>query len=427
MFVIAAVLVMTSLPFQAARASKAITYQHPLAYIGWDENVWVTDLNSGPGTPLTKDGRFESPYSSYGNPSYSRDDPNSHLYKDIQWSPTDSIFGVYYHDLAAGEYGEYLFASGHPPIHPDTIKGELQGVWSVDGKAFVKLDVGSAISLNDHDDETCHTKSLPSVSKFSVSLQKTSIDSGATSTLWIGQQCALALIGNGPAPTLAEYLLAREHNTEAYMFVEPAIKLMRTEASYLSNVGDSFEMIGFDGKSLWGGNYLTLQTSPDGRFAFAITDGEPDERYPVLIELSSGKEMKLPFSIPDDIYASALTKDNKTLVYSTVKKNADYNLWDTNTVSLWSIPITGGTPRQLFARTGRGVGRILPTPDDQGVVVSFITSRAVTRAKNIPFLPAGTGHAELLYVDLQSGAIKLLAIGGQPAFGKQPFTAIPAE
>ena len=89
------------------RAAKAVTHQQPIAYIGWDGNVWVTDLQSGVGTKITNN----------GNPNKGAEfgdgypPPNSNSYKRIQWSPTDSALSV-----DAEDSGVYIFKSGLTPF-----------------------------------------------------------------------------------------------------------------------------------------------------------------------------------------------------------------------------------------------------------------------------------------------------------------------
>src|ERR1041385_933917 len=114
--VIATTLILSLSASRIAQASKAVTYQHPLAYIGWDGNVWVTDLNSGAGTAITKEGRIFGPDD---GPDYSSGDPKSHFYSAIEWSPTDSLFSVDAEDFASGGDSVYVFRSSQQPVQLD--------------------------------------------------------------------------------------------------------------------------------------------------------------------------------------------------------------------------------------------------------------------------------------------------------------------
>jgi len=73
----------TPTPRKAEGNQKRITYQNPLAYIGLDNNVYVTDIHSGAGTQLTTNG--EVPSLACGTAGGG--DTAAQVYSHIQWSP----------------------------------------------------------------------------------------------------------------------------------------------------------------------------------------------------------------------------------------------------------------------------------------------------------------------------------------------------
>src|SRR5690242_9142393 len=73
-------------------AAGTITYKEPIAYIGWDGNIWITDLQSGVGTQITKDGNVYSPWGGgvdFPEADTGSTDSRPYYYSNIQWSPTD--------------------------------------------------------------------------------------------------------------------------------------------------------------------------------------------------------------------------------------------------------------------------------------------------------------------------------------------------
>jgi hypothetical protein len=98
-------------------------------------------------------------------------------------------------------------------------------------------------------------------------------------------------------------------------------------------------------------------------------------------------------------------------------------------VSLWRMPAAGGQPTQLFQRNGYAIGTIAPVPDNSAVIVSFITAMTdVANALNAnasqQALAAAVPKTSLVYIPWNGGTPIDLAQGGQPVFGKGPFTAV---
>src|SRR5262249_36920598 len=101
-------------------------------------------------------------------------------------------------------------------------------------------------------------------------------------------------------------------------------------------------------------------------------------------------------------------------------------------ISMWRQSLSGGNPIPLFTKGGYGVAIISPSPDSTGVAFSFVTAsrdlvKKINANKPRTEILAAFPHSEVYYVNLISGQPQFIARGGQPAFGKGPIDAVPAD
>src|SRR5579859_3015989 len=131
-----------------ASTANSVTYHNPLAYIGIDGNIYVTDLNSGVGTAVTNDAQTACPGGSTPLPSNDNESPFLRFYRNIRWSPVGGAFtfGV--------ESGLLCDPFVQPSIFLERSNSHSQylvdwgdenysypiGVWSADGTQIAYLD-----------------------------------------------------------------------------------------------------------------------------------------------------------------------------------------------------------------------------------------------------------------------------------------------
>jgi hypothetical protein len=158
---------------------------------------------------------------------------------------------------------------------------------------------------------------------------------------------------------------------------------------------------------------------------------EADDSYlmhPVMINLTNAAEMPLPFGSGTE--PLAWTNDGKSIIYGTKTLHkkimaaysgddlADYQDHFDYIVTLWRQRLGEKYPTKLFQHEGFDFGRATVSPDDSTIVFSLISNTAFDKVDP---------EVQLVAVPMNGGQAQWIAIGGKPAFGKGPFTAIPAS
>jgi len=400
-----------------ATAANALTYHNPLAYIGIDGNIYVTDLNSGVGTAITNDAQTTCPDGTSPSVDYKR--PFLRTYRNIRWSPIGGAFTFgLYSDLSCQSIQASIFLeksnshtqflTSEPSNDLNGPSNDLSGVWSPDGTQVAYMD-GDGIGVISLADGTTHHVS----------------DYGY-------QPC----IGEGPGIDDLNTLYFDERGIQPYQ--DPTFSLDWTEPGFLvpltvyddTNTSCGGLALLDQNNTVWKNDTLSSPSvSPDRKQALAVSAGSKtqDSGYAlttVLIDLASGKLTPLPFLSAND-GPFVWTPDGKQILYVTVELNTHRS--DESKVSLWSVPIAGGAATRLLTRVGFGIGVITPSPDGKGAAFSLVTSTPVGATRSNPAIATGTDHIELLYVDFATHAVKRIALGRWPAFGTGDFTVLPAK
>jgi Tol biopolymer transport system component len=397
-----------------ASTAKSVTYHNPLAYIGLDGNIYLTDLNSGVGTAVTNDVVTSCPDGSTPSPSDDYKPLFLRHYRNIRWSPVGGAFtfGVE-PDIACLPVAQpsiFLVRSNSRPQHlidwGEQPFSEPIGTWSPDGTQIAYLDA-NGIGVVPLANNTPHH-----VVDYSY------------------QPC----IGDGPGvDDLTALFSDEEGNPDPY--IDPAFSLDWTVPGFLVPVNNtdigattcsSLELLNQNG-IVWTAEGLSSPlVSPNGKQALDQSAGDqlPDGGFAVttvLIDLASGTLTPLPFIPGPQVW----TPDGKQILYTTVEPNSQRS--DESKVSLWSVPVHGGAATRLLTRVGYGIGVITPSPDGKGPAFSLVTSTPVGATPSNPKVAAGIDHIELLYVDFATHGVKRIALGRWPSFGTGDFTALPAK
>ncbi len=383
----------TPTPQVTKRSQQPITYHDPLAYVGADNNLYVTDLHSGAGSQLTTDGAV--PVLACGSPG--NDATDSGVYTTIQWSPAGGQFVVADTQTPFQILkGLLLFRTGQKPVALASIT------------PTGKEDLGTHFSWSPDGSQIAYP-GYTSTDDTQTQLMTVSPGDGATRAIGPMKEFDTGW-GSGPCadPEYGWRLLDLGSNGSGgfwFRFEWTPTGLLYATGEYGLTMVDLNNQVVWEHDPLFG-----AVVTHDGSHAVASIweDRDTFKSSPVWVDMKTGTYT--PTSLPEHGVWSA---DDKTLFYS-------------EGTALWRVVSSGGQPTQVIAFPEGQIGAIAPSPDNQGVVLTLITLQPV----NVP--PSRLVHSshvayvylELLYVDLATDKATFVAFGRQPAFGKGSFTAI---
>jgi hypothetical protein len=383
-------------------APQTVTYRNPIAYIGLDGNVYVTNLDNITSTPLTTDG-YVTPREHHYNSSFFR-------YGGIHWSPDGTQFSF----VDTMEHKLYVVQSG---------KGGVQ----VPGAAPSSYTWQSALSPD-------NTKIAFLTEKYE-DLVTMPVAGGEPTT--IGGIPGLTT--ERPDLDPAEMIRANELNYTA--FDAPyTLEWTKYGILVLSSVAYTGRMWDLKGNELWRAEGTSDYEDPlplisADRTSALIKNGYGDVGH-ATINLANGHLTAL--SIPAEARILAWTPDGKYVIYETRSDpltvfDPDHGSFDyvENTLSLWQFPVTGGEPTLIFQRRGYDFGVVRVTADSKSLVFSLVTSSVNKVQAKLRHAPQAVqdaledAHPEIIQLPLQKGAVpRWIALGGNLAIGKGNF-AVP--
>lgn len=211
-------------------------------------------------------------------------------------------------------------------------------------------------------------------------------------------------------------------------------------------------------KDIW--QNLDLQAaaiSPDGTQLLAIltnpvSDPAGKTNQLNLVDLATGK--LTPLSTTPAISRAAFSSDGKTALFSTLEAGTNTvkgnptsvlgkqlfsgDLWPAtgveNALLVWSIPATGGTPTLLFKGDGRGIGFMSPGRTKPTLVFSLVTSLAdmvqgINAGDAIESVVPLAPHPELTFIPADTFGSPFKTVrGGQPlVLPVDSFSIVPAQ
>jgi hypothetical protein len=401
-----------------AEPSKLFTYEHPLAYIGRDGNLWIADLELGHHRRLTSDGTPRAAAEEKGLDQVSN---LLSFYSTPQWSLDGTNLSIGLSPVAPErDQFIYVFPSGELPI---SVPGIPPGMWSPDGKKLVysQLTVG-CLPLGPHFPSQTERHSIP-IEEITLNDKEVHVIAA------VDCQYTTFFEGSGFAGRYYARLLAKERYRDFIEWLGPNFDLAGTAVGYLFITAEyhngSMQLISPEGKTLWTAFLYNIGLSPNKKLGCAFFKSESsDKDFPGIIDLTTGKQMPLGFSLPED-EVFLPTDDKTTLFYSDVERNESAQAY--SKVSLWKLSLIDGKKTKLFSRIGYGIGVMVLTPDSSGMVFSFVTSTAFAGTRDIPAIAEGYAYTELLHLDFKSGKVRLLALGGQPTLSSKPFTIVQTK
>lgn len=424
-------------PMRAGGQAASNFYNKPLAYIGEDGNVYITEVGEGTGTRLTNDAKMPDPQENLQLSEGSLDPANRfRRYGSIRWSADGTGFAF------VEQYSRALFIveSGRSPrlVNPDIKVGYLLGrkalAWSPDGT------------------QLAYATGSPGAPQ---GLDVVSLADGTTRT--VVSELDGAFVADGPG---SDDIAAAAYYDElgSTMFAS-AVTLYWTAYGFLYRTG-TLVLADSNGHNIWRHG---VSATEDYAFSYAIPEARDVSAFalqyfpgqqkviPGLIDLPSGKFAPMQgISVDPMARAYALSPDGETLIYVTTEPGGAVEGdpgsaigkalfgagWPIDgqsyAVTLWRQSLSGGDPVSLFTKGYYDIPTISPAPDSSGVAISFITASAETIKKiNVQTsreeILAAFPHPEIYYVNLISAKPQFIARGGQPAFGKGTFVAVRAD
>lgn len=392
---------------QPGFAQDSVTYENPLAYIGEDNNVYITDASGGVGTAVTNDAIYEPNVGNYI------------FYRTSSWSPDGQtlIFG----DSESATL--YMLKSGEAAAMLNVEAEDVHTAWSPDGTQmayFGFLDEPGVLVVPAE---------------------------GGEPTFWAG---GLEFsIGEGPLAEPAIALLAREQGenplrSSRYLAWLP-------NGIFYGSMGSrncyGSAIIQADGTLLctdWWGLPPFAISPVNGRIIGRSFDLER------LIELTftpnESNPSENPAELPIPADAIPLAWSEAGLYYwtqtDTVRVESEWRLIDgyfeytESTLTLWLAKLDGSPDTKIYETRGYGIGRVaLPPNDELPLVVSIVTSdvpaaEAFNNGVSKEEADAMRSHVEM--VALQAGVENSVPLwtlrGGQPLYGRGSFTVVlPTE
>ncbi|HLY27107.1 MAG TPA: hypothetical protein VKQ72_12255, partial [Aggregatilineales bacterium] len=443
-FVIALLAVMSLMVGRPAAAQQAnagaptpvppgasVTIVNPLAYRTPQGNIAVTSMAA-----LAQSGAGKAPYDP--GVAITQDAGKGHTYDNLRWSPdgTNLLF------TDSNSNSAYLAVSGQKPVQiASNLAPNFPAAWAPDGKQ-IAVAVGTGQSSADG---TVYQIQLLTLSSGTVSQPQF----GASFV--VGANCG----GGGTNdPALALYSI--ETAPAGYTF-----SLDWTPTGFLHSIDCSGRGVGFtslgEQNTDWTAPSISrVVPSPDGAKAAGVVVAQGGDLYLqsgtlAEIDLRNGAISEVTGDTTVD--RVAWSPDGKNLVYTTravgtsfpltakapAEAQAMFNDLRGYACGVWHIALgdANAKPVELFHSDERGtyaLGLLQVSGDQSAIAVTSILSDAalVNALNQGASLKAAAGDAPYASILLlpwsgASQSVSTALLGGQPAIGKGPFTAIAAQ
>lgn len=404
---------------QPAPGTQA-TYTNPIAYVGTDGNIYVTQLGGGKGTPITVDanGTALTYYPFY---------QSLHVYTNLRWSADGNNLAF----VDALSNTLFVATSGQSPhIVARGIVGNYPPFW-VPGSVEVGFAIPAGTGNAGGSAATFQIQAMPAAGGNPRVLGEFDANVGCGGT------------ENDPATAA--------YSAETGFFGNGMILAPVTSGGYLYTLQCGGIGLGFTSGTGSGWQRPDLgraALSPDGTQLIALqmgsSNGQTAPSGLEKVDLATGQGTALTTKPGIDQVGWA---DNNTILFSTVTLPTPitptisqaigqslFGIWPLAptalvkyAIGLWSMPVVGGDAMQLLASDGRGIGLIRVTPDGANAVVSFIPSLAgMVSASSADAARQAAPFPQIVVVQMNGQNAAQLAKGGQPALATGTFVAVAA-
>jgi len=393
--------VVNATPIRAQSAtptpSASVTYTDPIAYVGTDAKVYVTQIGKGIGTAV-----------SISQPVI------------LSWSPDGQKL------LARRGSTSDLYVSKSAPSLENIRTGSEDWMpgWSVDSQAmFVPENLD--VPLDDD---------------FRAEIHKITL-SPATDEIVVGQCLNLhqELAGDGYSSIASNEYYSAEI-TRSFI-AQTTTGFIATHSVVLGYSATGLSYVRPDCYGWQRDDVSQANLSPDRRQVIALHANKL-----VAVDLETGN--LTPIKTQPGINQFGWSADSKTIFYST-QMNPQVLLTDSEadkalirqmtggdyapsdfvryTLQLWKMPATGGPSTLILTDYGFGIGRIAGSSDGKNIVFSEILSmRALIKAINTGGDQAAADPIPRIYsVPISGGQPQFIADGSRFVVGSGVFTAVP--
>ena len=413
-------------PTVAAPVVQSRTYSNPLAYSGADGNIYVMQANGAQGS-MAITANAKGPAAPY-YPFFQI----MHRYRYLRWSPdgmslafveasTPGLLYVARSGQAAQVLARGIF-TGMPPF------------WLSNSQ-----EIGYLVPVGVGD-------SGGSSAKFQI--QAIAITGGSPRALGdfnYQPNCG----GGGFDPMQAVY-----YNETGLMGNGPTL-YNTVSGGYVFSLSCTGIGLGFSTGSAVSWQRPDLgraALSPDGRQLIAVRFDISKPQAPATVidvekvDISTGQSTPVTTQAGVDQLGWL---DNSTLVYSTLTAATPLNISATlspdmqaalgmidatqpltnNTITLWKLPIGGGSSTQLYSGSGVGIGQISRAADGSQIVVSLIPSMAsvvtaVNANPSVATIQQNFTAPTIITISATGQVLGASIPGGQPAQGQGSFVAV---
>jgi len=357
-----------------------VHYYHPIAFIGTDGNIYLTDLSSH-ATKLT-DGGINDIYQSL-------------KYSNLNWSSTGSAL------LFSDNCSIYVLENKKKMRAISLPKCSQYfnpyAIWSADGNTIYYVSLTRSES----------GKIVQGISE--IDINTSSIRAIETSEIDVA-------LGNGPTDSISSVISRRERSENSFL-IPSYIKLIRTKEGFIYNttvkvqdgtyIDNGLRMISFNVESKWVRNSIRLNgaVSWDNTKAFSTTwkNGSPRVE---LLDLQTGKTIMF---LAKPLPTSWLPNGN-TIIYSSLNSSDA-----AHEASLWSYDLTTRKESKLFAKPFTTIGSTAVSSKGDRVVFTVIPmSDSLSELDTL----AQTG---LFQVNLTTSDVTYISMGSNPAVADGDF------
>jgi hypothetical protein len=394
---------------------QPVTLNNPLAYVGQDGNVYMTDESSGAGQPVTGD-------AGGGSTSTAPFHSTKLIYGQFAWSP---VGGMLAFTERVNKTASVVESGKAPNVVARGVDSGFPASFSPDGKDLAYVVQTTQQSGPNNQDLVLQIQAVPSTGGAPRAL------GSLVGTSWA---CGAGGVFN---PSAALYYL------EMGTFSDSPMTFVWLKQGYLHSMTCTGRGLALSNgaQDLWQNpNLQNAVLSPDQTSLLAVAyDPSTKTKQLNLVDLANGQ--LTPISTQPGLDRAVFSGDGKTIIYSTVESsrtaegdpNSDVGkqLFDPNwpvsgdeyNIVLWAMPVAGGTPTTIYKESGYRVGYITSSPDKPYVAFSRTTSLApmidsINAGDPVDKVLGLAPRAEVLTASFAGFAPPAtLAQGNQPSFG----------
>jgi Tol biopolymer transport system component len=407
-----------------------ITFKNPLAYVGEDGNVYITDEFSGAGKAITGDAggapNNQFPFI-----------PQKLNYIGLTWSSDGKMLAFL--EMSSNKTVTVVESGKAPVVVAKGVDSNYPPAFSPDGKEIAYVVLTPQMGP-DGSTQVTQIQAVSSTGGSPRALGSLTLDPA---------QCGADIRDPGAINYFGEL---------GVLGKSPMYFKWLSGNTYLHSIGCNGQGVGLSNGAtdIWQNKDLQNPAlSPDGTKLLAVRtqlgDSTGEKNQLNLVDLSTGNLTPIETQVGVD--RATFTPDGKFIVYTTaapartVKGKEDSALgkqlftdmfWPTeaseNVLMVWVMSVEGGTSTPVFKGAGQGFGYLTSAHNKPFTVFSLSTATTamldrINAGDTADNVIKAAPHSEIIFVSTDvPGVPTLIARGGKPAFSPaDEFTALPAQ